>query len=294
MLKTLLKILSLFSLGIGVVLCVFGLKILYTQLTAPPRLPVDESWLGNVGSIPRVPVEQLQQRTQSDIIYGFVPYWTVKDVTPHPQLTHIGYFGLPIDKNGNFITNDGDGAQGWRVFNGASIDALRAEAQSHNQKFEVLITMMDADDIYSFLNNTSAQENFIEQMKTFIKSQPVDGVNIDIEYAGEVDDEVRAHYTNFIKKFRTETKKVAPDLHISLDVFADSGLKKRVWDISALEPYVDHIVIMMYDFYRSSSPQAGPVAPIFGAEQRRWDIDAVSTLKPFLEKIAPEKLLLVW
>jgi spore germination protein YaaH len=95
-----------------------------------------------------------------------------------------------------------------------------------------------------------------------------------------------------MKEFYTETKKIAPNLHISLDVFADAGLKKRVWDIPALEPYVDHIVIMMYDFYRSSSPQAGPVAPIFGAEQRRWDIDTVSTLKPFLEKIAPEKLLL--
>ncbi len=290
-----LKISSLVLLAIGGFLLVIGIRLVIQRQNAPLLLPVNQEWLSSFTSgalSTAVLPSPIATQQAPKIVYGFLPYWTVKDVPTHSQLTHLGYFALPIDKNGKFITTEGDGAMGWRSYSSPTVDQIRTQAQQRNQKFEVVITMMDADEISAFLLNPSAQETFFTQIKTLIASQPIDGINIDIEYAGEVDDTLRTAYTTFIKNLSIRTKRLSPSIHLSIDVFADSALKPRIWDIPALAPHLDHIVIMAYDFYRSSSPQAGPVAPIFGSDTNRWDIDIAKTLKPFLDKVPADKLLL--
>jgi len=284
---------ALLLISVGTILLVFGYNVLQEKLRLPLLVPVDEQWFSQLSTLPQIFLQPKKVPSlQKKIVYGFLPYWTAKDVVIHPELTHLGYFGLPIDKNGNFIDSSDDGAMGWRTYHATSIENVRQQTQHSNQKFEVLITMMDADDITSFLLNNAAQETFIKNMKQFLKSQPVDGMNIDIEYAGTYDSSLRDAYTTLIKNLSTQLKRFDPSLHISIDVFADSALKQRIWDIPALAPHVDHIVIMTYDFFRSSSPQSGPVAPIFGSEKNRWDVDIVKTLKPFFDQVPSEKLVL--
>ena len=289
------KVASLASLAIGGFLLVIGVRLIIQNKNDSLLLPVNQEWLlsftsGDL-STAVLPALTTTQKAPK-IIYGFLPYWTVKELPQHSQLTHLGYFALPINRDGKFVTAHGDGAMGWRTYSSPTLDQIRIQAQKRNQQFEVLITMMDPEEISAFLMNPSAQETFFGQVKTLITSQPIDGINIDIEYAGEVDDALRTAYTTFIKKLSIHTKRLSPSIHLSIDVFADSALKTRIWDIPALAPHLDHIVIMTYDFYRSSSPQAGPVAPIFGSDTNRWDIDIVKTLKPFVDKVPANKLLL--
>lgn len=285
------KTIALFLLGFGAACLVFGIKFVNEHDRPTLLSPVDF----NTFEAPTISTSSTGIQPQSakqKVIYGFLPYWTIKTATLDSSLTHIGYFSLPIDRNGNFVTSTDDAATGWKTFRTDAVERVRQETTKNNQKFEVLITMMDADDIASFLRNGKAQDTFIKNVKTFIKSQPVDGINLDIEYAGDVDDELRNAYTAFISKFSKNMRTSFPSLHISLDIFADSALKYRIWNLPQLAPSVDHIVVMTYDFFRSSSPQSGPVAPLFGSEKNRWDVDIVKTLKPMLDQVPSEKILL--
>jgi spore germination protein YaaH len=48
---------------------------------------------------------------------------------------------------------------------------------------------------------------------------------------------------------------------------------------------------MAYDFHRSSSTVAGPVAPLFGGK-KEWDSDISEHLQAFLDSVPSEKILL--
>ncbi|HKY73968.1 MAG TPA: glycosyl hydrolase family 18 protein [Patescibacteria group bacterium] len=287
-----LRVLSLTALGLGSFLLAIGVKLFRDTFTKSLVSPVDISWYSTVSTSSATTIKTPVVRKEKNIVYGFLPYWNAKDIQLHPEITHIGYFSLPIDRNGKFTTTSDEATSGWKAYHSDPVERMRIRAQENGQKFEILITMMDADEISAFLMNKKAQEQFFSQIKTFIKTQPIDGINIDIEYAGTVDPTIRSAYTTFIANFSSQVKRVQPSLHISIDVFADSALKNRIWDIAAIEPHIDHIVIMTYDFFRSSSSQSGPVAPLFGSEKNRWDVDIVKTLKPFFDIVPPNKLLL--
>jgi len=227
------------------------------------------------------------------IVYGFLPYWTMQKAQVSDHLTHVGYFSLTIDSSGNFVTKTDEGTElGWHRYHSEGFENIRKQTQAQKQKLEILITMMDADEISAFLLSSTSQTNFLKNMKQFVKTQPVDGVNIDIEYAGTVTDGLRAAYTQLLSNLHDELKAADPSIHLSVDVFADSAEKYRIWDIEAISPFVDHIVVMAYDFFRKSSPLSGPISPLFGSEKNRWESDIMQYLKAFLEKVPSEKILL--
>jgi len=287
---TLLSILALLLLGLGVfAISLVGLQQYNEYLH---RLVSPASLIQT--ALESIATSSATTKTHTKkIVYGFLPYWTIKSAQIPTQLTHVGFFSISIDENGNIVTTeDGNAELGWHTYNSASFDRLQETTQAQHQKLEVLITMMDADTISSFLLNKTAQDNFQKTIRTFVHSQPIDGINIDIEYAGDVTDELRLAYTNFIISTEKTLRAVDPNTHLSIDVFADTASKKRIWDIPALAPHLDHIVVMTYDFFRSSSPQSGPVAPVFGSEKNRWGTDIVDNLKLFIEQAPPEKILL--
>jgi spore germination protein len=81
------------------------------------------------------------------------------------------------------------------------------------------------------------------------------------------------------------------NIELSFCLYSSAANKPWLWDISALTPHVDHVVIMAYDFHRSSSSVAGPVAPVFGGKEH-WDSDIVTHLKEFTSLVPPEKIIL--
>ena len=120
---------------------------------------------------------------------------------------------------------------------------------------------------------------------------PFNGVNIDFELSGSVDDKLRDSLTNFVKKLRSHLNAKYEGITLSIDVYASAGDGSQLWDIKALEPEVDYIVVMAYDFHQRSSPQAGPVAPLFGGKEL-WDSDINNHLKTFLKHVPSSKILL--
>ncbi len=233
------------------------------------------------------------EKKTKKVVYGFLPYWNIKTANINPAVTTVSYFSLTLNKDGTIQTRDGGTLeQGWRVYQSDSFENVLENVQAQGQKMELTITMMDTEDISSFLSNETAKNKAYDTLSLLVRSQPISGLNIDIEYAGTVNDGLRNSYTDFIRKLRNIIKASDKEAQLSIDVFADSAEKYRIWDIKELGQYVDYIVVMAYDFHRSSSPVSGPVAPLFGSEKKRWDTDIMKSLSAYFPLMPQEKILL--
>jgi spore germination protein YaaH len=81
-----------------------------------------------------------------------------------------------------------------------------------------------------------------------------------------------------------------PGSTVSLDAFADSVKKPRIFDMKSLGEILDHVIIMGYDFSPLASQVAGPVAPLTGKE--RYGYDVTTSVNDYLSKVPSQKLLL--
>lgn len=249
-------------------------------------------------------VAPLSQLNKSKfIVYGFAPYWNLTKTVVQPEITHLAYFSLPITADGELdgITNeeasDADADISSRRWRSEQLDAVVNDLRP-NQAFTITLTQFDKTGIETFLSSPSAQTRFQAALQSFLSdtTRPVSGINVDIEYPGEATPELRQDYVEFLQRVRqiadtfSQAKK-KPKLDLSISVYANAANRQLLWDLPALTPYVDHVVVMAYDFHRSSSPIAGPVAPMFGAKQN-WDNDVVLHLKEFLQIMPAEKVLL--
>lgn len=227
------------------------------------------------------------------IVYGFLPYWNIKTAQIDPTLTHIAYFSVRLDGTGNLMTRDGKAAElGYHTLQSAAWNQLVEKTQGQQQKLELVVAMMNQDDIETFLRDTTVQQHAIQTITLLEQNYPIQGINIDIEYNGTDNATLRQAYTTFISNLRKSLKTHDKNMSLSIDVYADSLEKTRIWDIAALNQYVDHIIVMTYDFYRSSSQSSGPVSPLFGSGNGRWTLDVMKSMKKFIDIVPPEKILL--
>ena len=233
---------------------------------------------------------QIPKNTSEKIVYGFLPYWNIDDTTYQPELTHLGYFSLEIAADGSIVTRTDDGYLE-PGYNKLQSDLFFEAIATSSAQPEIVFTQFYADTITSFLHSDQAQQNFIESLDSVLLAYPFSGVNIDIEYVGPVSDELRANYVSFIKLLDEHLEEKYQQIDLSIDLYASAASKRTIWDVAALEPYVDYYIVMAYDFHRSSSTVAGPVAPLFGGK-KEWDSDISEHLQAFLDTVPSKKILL--
>lgn len=224
------------------------------------------------------------------VIYGFLPYWNLKESTFQPELTQLAYFSLEINVDGSIATTTSDGNQepGYsRLQSDSFFDAIATSSA----KPEIVFTQFNADTITAFLASKPARERFIQSLDAVLLAYPFAGVNIDIEYSGTVTDSLRKNYVDFIAELNSHLDEKYDSIPLSIDLYASAASRRTIWDVPALEPYVDYYVVMAYDFHRSSSIVAGPVAPIFGGKEQ-WDSDISEHLQAFLKSVPSSKILL--
>jgi spore germination protein YaaH len=228
------------------------------------------------------------------VVYGFLPYWNLDGFTLEQELTHLSFFGLNIAANGEISTKDEDGNldPGYRALNSEKFLELTGQVTEQEDRVELVLKQFNANDIESFLNNEKSHLRFFESLDSILLAYPISGINIDIEYAGDNSLALRQNFTKFMRKLDWYLDTKYKDVKISLDVYASAASDPNsLWDIAALSPYVDYIVVMAYDFHQRSSEQAGPVAPLF-SEDSVWGKDINQHLKVFLDQAPRQKILL--
>lgn len=237
--------------------------------------------------------EYHSSKNNKKIIYGFLPYWNTQKVALQDELTHLGYFSLTLDDKGNFIESydSGELDMGLRRLNSETFLDLGNNLIENDKQVEIVISQFNHGDIVAFLNSKDAQENFYSSLDSVLLAYPINGVNIDIETSGETNEKIRDNMTSFIKDLREYLDNKYSNVQLSIDMYAGAAQNEQIWDVEKIAPHVDYIIVMAYDFHRSSSEKAGPVAPLFG-DTKNWEESISSYFQSFLEQAPREKVVL--
>lgn len=226
------------------------------------------------------------------IVYGYLPYWNLKKVTIQPELTHLSYFGLTVAGDGSLVTKNDDGGEpGYTGLKSDEFLELSNQMKAQNGATELVLAQFNGDDILAFLGSQKAQQKLFDSLDDIILAYPVNGINIDFELNGSPSPQQRDNMTKFMKNLREHMNKRYDKINLSVAMYASASKGEGLWDVKAIEPYVNYIVVMAYDFHRRSSPQAGPVAPLFGGKEF-WDSDINQHLQEFAARVPREKILL--
>ncbi len=227
------------------------------------------------------------------IVYGFLPYWNLDEVVIQPELTHLAYFALSIGEDGEIATRAiGGGTEpGYYRLQSEELLTVLNQAKGYESETQLVFTQFDNDTIESFLNSEAAQQVFIDELDALLLAYPFGGINIDIEYAGEADVQLRENYTSFIALVSQHLDETYEDIELTIDMYASAASKQLLWEVEELGSLVDYIIVMAYDFHRSSSPNAGPVAPLFEKEAS-WDESINGYLREFSKVVPTKKMLL--
>jgi len=227
------------------------------------------------------------------IIYGFLPYWNTQKVALQDELTHLGYFSLTLDANGNFVEyyDDGEVDMGMHRLNSETFLDLGNNLIEKDKRVEIVISQFNHGDIVAFLNSKKAQDNFFNSLDSVLLAYPLNGVNIDIETSGETNEKLRDSMTSFIVDLRNHLNTKYSNIQLSIDMYAGAAENKQIWDVKEIAKHVDYIIVMAYDFHRSSSQKAGPVAPLFG-DKSNWEESISTYFHSFLEQAPREKVVL--
>lgn len=224
-------------------------------------------------------------------IFGFFPYWMIarsKDVSID-MLTTISLFGLAVDGKGNIITRHADGSddQGWLMWNDkTALDPFLKRAQRKRISVELTLKAFDNSTIETLTTSDNAQTTFISNAIQLMNAKNLNGINLDFEYVGIPDESVSQGFTRLVANLAAELHRQSPKATLTIDTYLNAAATQGLFDVEALSNYVNYLVIMGYDVHTPSG-DAGPLAPMEGEGN-----NVVGLLQSYLEKVAPEKLIL--
>ncbi len=230
----------------------------------------------------------IPKTTSSKKVYGFVPYWLGSKATFQPELTDWAYFSLTIDSDGTLVKTK---TPDYAFFN-KSFSTLYQDAQSKNIKTDITFAQFEKEKVLAFLSSTTAQRQFFIELESIMNQYSIQGINIDFEVTGDVTDEQRTQFTEFIKRTNIWLDGHDKNLTLAIDVYPSSIERTTLWDIPALHEPVDYIVVMTYDFHRASSNNAGPISPLLNTGTKEKEKNITYYLAKFVKVVPKEKILL--
>ena len=107
-----------------------------------------------------------------------------------------------------------------------------------------------------FLENPRAQKTLIDSLSSLLAIRAANGINIDFEGVSKKN---KGDFTKFIIKISKRLKQDNPNYMVSLCLYATDW--NDIFDIDAIDPYIDFYTLMGYDYYGSFSKTTGPVTP---------------------------------
>lgn len=256
--------------------------------------PETESIVSPLSIMPAVLSAHYQLTTNREVI-GFLPFWTIKEEANfrYDLLTQIVYMGVEFDQQGEILKfRNGYLEPSWSHFNSERLSAVIRRAKESGTKTLLGIQSYDNQAIEMIVNQPLKRRKVIQQTLNLLEQKNFDGLNIDFEHGGVSPSfTLVQNFTQFVKELTEAVKTKSKDKIVSIDVYADSLTRQRIYQIEVLSQIVDQIIIMGYDFHRPSSISAGPVAPLRSSTQDSKH-NLTSVLAGFYQVVPKEKLIL--
>ena len=179
----------------------------------------------------------------------------------------------------------------WRTnWNGEDMKELLERAKDEKTNVVVTIKLFENTPIEQFLACGKCREKTINQTLKEIQEKGASGVNVDFEYFGTPPKDTVIKYAQFMRDLTDVIHKEVESSTVSMAVYATSAREERIHNVELVGSFIDYVFIMGYDFFRPSSTNAGPIAPLFGVEKYGYDLQ--TSVEDFLAKIPAEKIVL--
>ncbi len=234
--------------------------------------------------------------TPNKTVYGYLPYWVLNNSSniEYDKLTDVAFFGLNVDRQGNFIKYDSDGNlepgfNAWK--NNKDLKKIIKNAKLWKVRFALTLVAQDKENIEGFLNCGSCWDTLLSNTIKELKNNNIKDVNLDFEQATQTDPQTSKKYTEFVEFINEGLDKTFDDSKVIVAAFADSYIRERITNPTQLAKVSDGIFIMAYDFHQPTSETAGPVAPLGGAN-KNYEYDIQSSIRDFKKNVSPFKLIL--
>jgi spore germination protein YaaH len=228
-------------------------------------------------------------------VIGFLPYWLLgKAQTDYSKyINTLAYFSLTLDTDGKIrkLTNPKEEDPGWTTLKGDKIQPFLKNANRNNQNLSLLVFNADEDDIGQLISNPEQHaQNLVADVAPIMKQHGFKDLNLDVESFKVASESARANMTTFIKEVNDEMDKKNLGT-LTIDISPTAFIKKYLINPKEVEPFIDYMVIMAYDYHYIGSSVTGPVAPLRGAtESAEFDTD--SGIKEALKIVPAKKLIL--
>lgn len=186
------------------------------------------------------PSVELQKR-----VFGYHPYWMGSAWQNYQWnlLTDLCYFSYDTDPaTGNpSTTNEFETA--------AVIDT----ALAHGVKVHLCVTLFSGHAL--FFGNPQAQQTLIGNLIALLIQRGIQGINIDFEAVPASQQE---SLTAFMLQLSAALHTIIPGAELSIAAPAVNW--DNTWDMLAIAPALDLVMVMAYDYYWGGSDLAGPVS----------------------------------
>lgn len=226
-------------------------------------------------------------------VLAFMPYWLIDGISESIDsdlVTVAAFHSIEASGDGRLVSKkpSGDVPPGWAALESDAFSELKARLQSDGVKVVPVIGRMGwtegtRDRTITLLSKKKSRRALADRIASFVEDRGFDGVNLDFEPLPEA---VADDYVSFVREVRAALDKVAPGLHLSIDVVP--GLEN--YDLAALtaEDAADLAVIMGYGYRTGDSSVAGSVAPLLDPTTG----DLATSVGAAMAQVAPDSLVL--
>lgn len=178
-------------------------------------------------------------------VFGYQPYWGGSAWQSYrwDLLSDLCYFSYEVNPaNGEAITT-----HDW--YAAAVIDT----ALARGVKVHLCVTLFNSH--AQFFNNAQARQTLTTNLINMLIQEGAHGINLDFE---AVPSSQQSALTSYITELSQALKAALPQAELSIAAPAVNW--SNTFDIQAITPWLDLIMIMAYDYYWDGSSLAGPVS----------------------------------
>ncbi|MCX6297335.1 MAG: glycosyl hydrolase family 18 protein [Bacteroidetes bacterium] len=210
-------------------------------------------------------------------VYGWHPYWSngLEINYDWNGLTDLCYFSYDV----NSATGAATSTHGW------STATVVTTAQANGVNVSLCATLFSGHT--AFLASSTSKQTLITNLINLVSTRGAHGVNIDFEGMGASN---KAAFTAFMIDLCTQMHAAIPGSEVSIALYSVDW--SGVFDMPALNPYVDLFIIMGYDYYYSGSTTAGPEDPLYNF-QTSYNYTLTKSITYYLNQGASKSKLLL-
>lgn len=201
-------------------------------------------------------------------VVGFLPYWLLDkaDNDYSPYLTTLTYFAVTLEEDGHIMTktSEQESEPGWYALTSGKADPHLSKAKEDGMDLSLAVFMAGEEEIGELIEFPEKHaENLLEDIVPLMKEYEFTDLNLDVESVNEASPEERMNFTIFTKTLKEGLDDAGVGT-LSIDISPTAFIKPYLVDPEGVEPYIDTMIVMGYDYHWPGSTVTGAVAPLYG------------------------------